>query len=284
VTDGSPRPLAGRTVVVTRPRHQAGPVVACLADLGAEVVGLPLIDIDEPADGGAGLAAAVDRLGAGRYQWVVVTSANAAHRFVAALQAARRDGNPADQLGGAPANQLGGAPADQLGGAWVCVVGPATGAVLEAAGVGVAAVAERQVAEGVVEVFDRLDPPVPTSPDGSPPAVLLPQAAATREVIAPALRARGWLVDEVEAYRTVPVAVDDAGRQVLASADAVTFSSSSAVDQFVAAVGTQGAPAVVACIGPITAETARSHGLGGVVVATDPSPASLAAAVAAALA
>lgn len=259
--------------MVTRPRHQAEPLVTCLADLGAEVVGLPLIAIDEPADGGAGLAAAVDRLGAGRYQWVVLTSANAAHRFVAVLQAAPRDGNLADQLGGAS----------------VCVVGPATGAVLEAAGIGVAAVAERQVAEGVVEVFDRLDPPTPhslaaTSPDASPPAVLLPQAAATREVIAPALRARGWLVDEVEAYRTVPVAVDDAGRRALASADAVTFASSSAVDQFVAAVGTQGAPAVVACIGPITAETARSHGLGGVVVATDPSPASFAATVAAALA
>jgi uroporphyrinogen III methyltransferase/synthase len=44
-------------------------------------------------------------------------------------------------------------------------------------------------------------------------------------------------------------------------ADVLTFMSSSAVDAYVDANGTKAAPRVVACIGPITAATARERGL-----------------------
>ncbi len=56
-----------------------------MIDLGAEVVELPVIAIDAPADGGAELAAAADRIVAGRYSWVVVTSANAVVPLLAVL-------------------------------------------------------------------------------------------------------------------------------------------------------------------------------------------------------
>jgi uroporphyrinogen-III synthase len=56
-------------VIVTRPRAQAGPLVARLEALGHEVVECPLIEIertsDEPVDGEG-------------YDWVVVTSPNGA--------------------------------------------------------------------------------------------------------------------------------------------------------------------------------------------------------------
>jgi uroporphyrinogen-III synthase len=60
-------------VIVTRPRGQAGPLVARLEALGVEVVECPLIEIerisDEPVDGAG-------------YDWVVVTSPNGAEELL----------------------------------------------------------------------------------------------------------------------------------------------------------------------------------------------------------
>jgi uroporphyrinogen-III synthase len=58
-------------VIVTRPRDQAGPLVARLEELGLEVVECPLIEI-EPFD------EAVDVEG---YEWVIVTSPNGAREL-----------------------------------------------------------------------------------------------------------------------------------------------------------------------------------------------------------
>ena len=63
-------------VVVTRPRDQAGPLVARLEELGHEVVACPLIEI-EPLPG------PVDVEG---YEWVVVTSPNGARELVSRAQ------------------------------------------------------------------------------------------------------------------------------------------------------------------------------------------------------
>ena len=54
--------LAGRSVVVTRTRAQASSLVDNLLALGATVVELPVIAIEDPIDGGAGLAEAADRV------------------------------------------------------------------------------------------------------------------------------------------------------------------------------------------------------------------------------
>lgn len=59
-------------VIVTRPREQAGPLVARLEELGHEVVECPLIEI-EPLPG------PVDVDG---YEWVIVTSPNGARELV----------------------------------------------------------------------------------------------------------------------------------------------------------------------------------------------------------
>src|SRR5690606_15613561 len=70
------RPLFGRRIVVTRPRDQARELVDRLRELGAAAIEVPAIEIGDPADGGAALAAAVERLAAGAYAWVVLTSPN----------------------------------------------------------------------------------------------------------------------------------------------------------------------------------------------------------------
>jgi uroporphyrinogen III methyltransferase/synthase len=48
---------------------------------------------------------------------------------------------------------------------------------------------------------------------------------------------------------------------MVADAGIVTFTSSSTVKNFVTAFGVDAVPRRVACIGPITAATAREHGL-----------------------
>jgi len=80
--------------------------------------------------------------------------------------------------------------------------------------------------------------------------------------VADGLRAKGWDIDVVVAYRTVPVPVDDPP-----TADAIAFTSSSTVRNYVDAVGVEHVPPVVACIGPVTAQTAEELGLHVDVVA-----------------
>ena len=102
--------------------------------------------------------------------------------------------------------------------------------------------------------------------------ILLPRAARGRPVLPDGLRARGAEVVEVEAYRTVPETARTAELRSWIAAgaiDALTFTSSSTVASFVDAVGTETGRALVAAIGPITAETARALGLPVHVEATD---------------
>jgi uroporphyrinogen-III synthase len=68
-------------------------------------------------------------------------------------------------------------------------------------------------------------------------------------------------VDLVEAYRTVRAAQDDGTVERVRDAEAVTFTSSSTVTAFVEAFGAGSVPAVVVCIGPVTADAATAAGL-----------------------
>jgi len=231
------RPLFGRRVVVTRAREQAADVVTRLRDLGADVVELPVIGIAEPGDGGAALRAAGARLAT--YDWVVFTSANA----VTALLASVRDTRA-------------------FGSARVAAVGTRTAEVLASHGVVADLVPERFVAEGLLDVW----------PDGAG-TVLVPRAASAREVLPDGLRARGWQVDVVEAYRTVPVRPPAPQLAKVGGADAVMFSSSSTVKHFLAV--SERVPPVVACIGPVTAHAAEAAGLHVDVVAEEHTMAAL---------
>jgi len=224
------RPLFGRTIVVTRARAQASALVRRLRDLGAEPVELPAIEIGDPIDGGAALRLAVDHIAT--YDWLIFTSANGVERTFAAIADARA-----------------------LGTVKVAAIGPGTAEALARYRVVADVVPERFVAEALLDAF-------PGAPQGSPAGrVLLARAAVARDVLPDGLRARGWHVDVVEAYRTRRVEPTAAQRRAVAGADAITFTSSSTVDNFLATMGAAAVPPTVACIGPITASTARAHGL-----------------------
>jgi uroporphyrinogen III methyltransferase/synthase len=213
------RPLFGVRVVVTRAREQASSLSAGLRVLGAQVVEVAAIAIADASDGGAALADAAARVG--EYDWVVFTSANTVDRFLPLVGDARR-----------------------FGSARIAAIGPGTADALRARLLAPDLMPSTSVSEGVLEMF----------PNG-PGRVLLPQAAVARDVLPVGLRERGWEVDVVEAYRTVP-APPPAGP---VQADAITFASSSTVANFLA-LGLP-VPPVVVCIGPVTARTAEEAGL-----------------------
>ncbi len=239
-------PLSGRTVVVTRVGPRPSGLSGALRSAGAQVVDVPVVDIVAPADGGAALAAAAGRLD--QYDWVAFTSANA----VRALLARVRDGRA-------------------FGRARLAAVGPATAAALADAHLEADLVPETATAQGLLEVF-------PDPPAGG--RVLVPRAARGLPTLPEGLVARGWAVDEVEAYRTVPSTRPPAEVTArLAGADAVVFTSPSGIEAFLGAGAPPAVPAVVACIGPVTGAAARTAGLAGVLEASDPTPRGLVAAL-----
>lgn len=86
------RPLFGRRVLVTRPRHQAEPMVRALEHLGAVPAVLPTMTIRDPADFGP-LDDALARLRSpdGGFDWLVFTSANGVHALFRRLKHLNRD-------------------------------------------------------------------------------------------------------------------------------------------------------------------------------------------------
>ncbi len=256
------RPLLGRRVVVTRTRAQASELSAALWELGAEAVEVPVIEIGPPSDDGAALAAAVTSLAPG--DWLVFTSPNGVERTFALIPDTRA-----------------------LGGVQVAAIGPGTAAALARHAVVADLVPERYVAEGLLDAFP--DPPhqaemtrrqlltdfaeAAEEADGAgvdvSGRVVIARAEEAREVLPEGLAERGWHVEVVPAYRTQPVVPADDTRAAVAAADAVTFTSSSTVRSFVDAFGRDAVPPVVACIGPVTAATARELGL-DVTVEADP--------------
>lgn len=224
--------LAGRVVVVTRPREQARGLCDALEGRGARTVLFPTIAPRPLADPGR-VDAVVGGLAA--YAWIVFTSANAVRFFGERLDAAGAALPP---------------------GVRVAAVGPATARALAGRGLPVHAVPEEfrggRVAEALGAVAGR--------------HVLLPRADLGREETVEALRARGAVVHDLTVYHTAPAAPDPEGRRALdAGVDAVTFTSPSAARNFATLLGDRAIPllhgTVVACIGPSTADAVRALGV-----------------------
>ena len=230
-------PLAGRTIVVTRPRHQGSRLSRELETLGACVIELPTIEIVPPASYEPLDAALRDLL---RYQWLIVTSANTARVLAERLALLQVDPSSVSVQ--------------------FVAVGSATASALREAGFRVDLIPPKYVAESVVDVLrDR----------AAGTRVLLARAAVARDVIPEELRRLGAEVDVVEAYRTV-VPEESAGlvREVFGSSllpDAVTFTSSSTVTNFAHLLRVAGLDSMpdgvrALSIGPITSATLREQG------------------------
>jgi uroporphyrinogen-III synthase len=79
------------------------------------------------------------------------------------------------------------------------------------------------------------------------------------------LRAGGWEVVVVVAYRTVAARPADAVLAAAGTADAIAFTSGSSVDAYVRAAGAAALPPVVVAIGPVSAAAAARHGIDAAV-------------------
>ena len=231
--------LFGKRVLVTRPAGQTAEFSARLWELGAEPILAPTIEIGPPDDEAAARAA-VARVR--DYAWVVFTSASGVHAFFDRLSEAGRD-------------------VRAFGDVKIAAIGPKTGEALATHGIRVdfmpAAYVNEAVAEGLVARTRAGD------------RVLLFRAQEARDVVPEALRAAGRVCDDVAAYATHTL-IDPDFTVKLVHADIVTFTSSSTVSGFLANVP-DAADAlrgkIVACIGPITAATAREAGITVNVVA-----------------
>jgi uroporphyrinogen III methyltransferase/synthase len=237
------RPLFGRRVLVTRPREQAAELVDLLAELGAEAVEAPMIRIAPPDDDGPLQEAAAKP---GEFDWIVFTSANAVDAFMTALLDGTRD-------------------VRALNGPKLCAVGTGTSDKLAEYGIKVDLVPNEFRGEAVVSAIAER-----AALEGA--RVLLPRADIGRELIATELRAAGAVVTDVVAYRTLleDTQRDDDpdvyGQLLEGRIDVVTFTSASAVRNFAKIYGAEQAAdllknAVVAVIGPTTAEAARQIGI-----------------------
>lgn len=239
-------------ILVPRPPDRSGALVRALRIAGYEPDLVPLIRI-EPAED-ADLI--IDLLGAmvsGRFGWLAVTSSSAVKPLVDA------------------AGNLGLELAEALRRARVAAVGNATAAALRAAGVGVDLIATTRSAQGLLAVWPRLE----DEPE-RPQRILLPHGDLAEPTLVNGLRAAGWSVRTVIAYRTTPVPPPPRVIAAWARGDygGVVLTSSSMVRQLVATLGRPRGDLTVCCIGPTTAATARELGL-EVRVAHEPSPAGL---------
>jgi uroporphyrinogen-III synthase/SAM-dependent methyltransferase len=237
-------PLSGRRIVVTRSRAQAGQLRELLEAEGAEVIEFPTIRL-RPLDDYAAVDEAIANIQT--YDWIVFTSANGVAAFVERL----------------PAH-----PETALAGRRLAAIGPGKARALESRGFHVGLAPDEFRAEALVEAFAR------EAMSGR--RVLVPRAASARGVLPDGLRRLGATVDVVPVYQTEMERDHGEGvrsRLLSERMDAVTFTSSSTVRHFVDLLGPNGLRAVdrsiVACIGPVTAATARDCGIDVHVVASD---------------
>ncbi len=254
------RPLAGRTVVVTRPREQAASLAERLEALGAEVLLAPTIRIaPRPLDDE--VAAVLHELSA--YQLVVFTSANAVRVFAGYLARGTEDG----VMPPGPA---------------IAAVGPATAAALERHGLACHLVPDEYVAEGLAEALTGTD----AAAAGA--RVLIPGARDARTVLPDTLRARGAVVDVLHIYETLAADELAVPADRIQNADYITFTSASTAKRLAGLLEAAGAGPPLAerlagarlcSIGPITSQALRDLGLAVAVEAREYTAAGLVAAI-----
>jgi len=174
-------PLAGLTVVVTRPEHQAGRFIELARAAGAATVALPALVVEVVELDAATRAS----LAPDDYDWVIFTSANAVEAALAGLPPPTR--------------------------CRIAAVGPATARAATARGIRVDAVpAGRSDSEGLLAL--------PALADAEGLRVLILRGVGGRDLLREELARRGADVVVGELYRRKPAIADPAALRLLAEA------------------------------------------------------------------
>jgi uroporphyrinogen III methyltransferase / synthase len=234
------RPLFGKRIVITRARAQASALVQKLSDLGAECIEIPTIEISPPKDISP-LKESIKNIT--QYDWLVFTSVNGVKFFFDTLFDMGKD-------------------VRVLGHLKFACIGPVTKERLREYGIVSDILPETYRAESVVAAFSDIEMP---DMDIKGRKILLPRAKKSRTILPEELNKMGALVDEVTAYETL---LNKDGKKELMERlrnneiDAVTFTSSSTVSNFMSLIDPAEAKSlmdgvVIASIGPITSDTVR---------------------------
>ncbi|MDH4226753.1 MAG: uroporphyrinogen-III C-methyltransferase [Deltaproteobacteria bacterium] len=253
-------PLFGRRVLVTRAAEQASDFSNTLEGYGAIPVPFPAIKTVAPKNTRP-LDTAIRRLSS--YNWAIFTSVNGVKYFFERLYALGLD-------------------LRELKGVKICSIGPATAEAIKERGIKIDLVPKEFKAEGVLKALGK------KSISGK--RFVLPRAEVAREVLPDEIRRLGGTIDVVTVYTTVKPKKETAELKktlLKAPVDVVTFTSSSTVTNFCSLFKTKAelkralGKAKIACIGPITAKTAKDNGLKTDIMPKDYTTAGLASAMAA---
>ena len=270
-------PLAGRTVVVTRPEDHSGAMIEALERLGARILAMPAIELADPPDW-TPCDTALDAIRT--FDWLVFTSANAFRRLDA--RAATRPLGSRFRLADV---------VDEDRSPYVAAIGPTTERVLRGAGVAVTVVPGEgaQHAEGLLALLESESPRLLPRHALRGAHVLLPRALEARDVLPDGLRRAGATVTVAPVYRVVAGPGDPA--PVVAALRAGT------VDAVIVQSGRTGAMFVerlalpdaerrallsrvhVVTSGPVTTAAVAGLGFGPTLEAREPTTAGVLAAI-----
>ncbi|MBW2067386.1 MAG: uroporphyrinogen-III C-methyltransferase [Deltaproteobacteria bacterium] len=243
------KPLFGKRIVITRARAQASHLKQKLEELGANCIEFPSIEIVPPPSWDACDQAIQD---ISNYSWVIFTSVNGVQQFFKRLWDLGKD-------------------LRVLMGCRIGAIGPATATAIENRGIRVDVVPQSYRAEDLAASFSK------EMVYGK--NVLIPRALKARDILPESLRKMGANVTVAPVYATVPARVSEEDRNIMTEllkegVHCITFTSSSTVRNFCHIMKTD-RPAdllnktIVACIGPVTAETARNFGINVHIVAKE---------------
>lgn len=239
------KPLFGRRILVTRARSQASDLTRQIEELGGEAVEFPVIRTQPPSrlQAQAERDAALQRLG--DFDWVIWTSVNGVESFFQRLQELNID-------------------IRTMAKARIAAVGPKTAEAIEHRGLVVERLPSAYQGDVLIEsMADGLE---------TGQKVLMATADIAKAYIPDRLRELGLEVTKIDVYETVLETegvsdiVDLIKKKMI---HIITFTSSSTVTNLLRALKESGEEdpldliggCKIACIGPMTAQTAAEAGL-----------------------
>lgn len=231
--------LFNKTILVTRTQEQSSEITSLLEERGALVLEFPTIQL-LPLKNYKKLDRAISRIK--NYDWIIFTSANGVRYFWERLVALKKDVRWLAKLK-------------------VGAIGPATAGALKEKGIWVDLLPKEFRAEGMLKALKEASI--------MKKRVLIPRAKEGREVLIDGLKELKCKVEVAEAYRNVIPKVPSWELEKLffeSKPNWITFASSSSVDNFVKILGKKNlktylARVKIACIGPITAASAKKQGI-----------------------
>jgi uroporphyrinogen III methyltransferase/synthase len=231
------KPLSGKSVLITRAKDQSSTFAKWLKKFGAEVIEFPTIEIVPPSNWKK-VDQALDKLS--QFHWIIFTSANGVKFFFERVREKKKRFPSLLR---------------------VCAIGPATAKALKKRGIRIDFIPKEFIAESILKGFEK------KNIKGK--RIIIARAKKARDVLPKELRNMGAEVEVVETYQTInPKGGKTRLKNILKNQriDVIAFTSSSTVNHFIKMLKGENIKRLlknifIACIGPITAKTAKDLGL-----------------------